>query len=94
MIRWRNWLVYMLTISACVALMYGIVGAGVGLEAGKSVGGELQEVSGYWQQFKDTYHHNLTHPLAILLLQILCIIVTARAFGFICQKVGLPTVIG
>ncbi|MCC6400797.1 MAG: cation:proton antiporter [Flavobacteriales bacterium] len=94
MIRWRNWLFYVLTISACVALMYGIVGTGSDLEAGKSVGGEVQEVKGYWQQFKDTYHHNLTHPLAILLLQILCIIVTARAFGFICQKVGLPTVVG
>jgi hypothetical protein len=52
------------------------------------------QVNGYWQQFKDTYQQNLTHPLAILLLQILAIIVVARAFGFVFQKIGLPSVVG
>ncbi|MBL8002737.1 MAG: cation:proton antiporter [Flavobacteriales bacterium] len=91
--RLRNLLFYVLTIGACVGLIYGIAQLGLGLEEGRAVGHDLPD-NGYWQQFKDTYHHNLTHPLAILLLQILTIIITARALGFVCQKVGLPTVIG
>ena len=91
--RLRNLLFYVLTIGACVAVLYGIAQLGLNLEEGRPVDVAAPE-SGYWQQFKDTYHHNLTHPLAILLLQILTIIITARVLGYICQKVGLPTVIG
>ncbi|RYY56856.1 MAG: cation/H(+) antiporter, partial [Chitinophagaceae bacterium] len=47
-----------------------------------------------WDQFKDAYHHNLTNPLAILLLQILTIITVARIFGWLCKKIRQPTVIG
>lgn len=45
-------------------------------------------------QIRDTLMHNLTHPLAILLLQIITIILTARIFGFLFKKIGQPTVIG
>lgn len=34
------------------------------------------------------------HPLAILLAQIVTIIITSRVFGWICKKIGQPTVIG
>ena len=37
---------------------------------------------------------NLSHPLAILLLQIITIIVVARIFSFLFRKIGQPTVIG
>jgi len=48
----------------------------------------------HWTQFKDTYHHNITHPLAILLLQIITIIMVSRIFGFFCVKIRQPSVIG
>jgi Kef-type K+ transport system membrane component KefB len=38
--------------------------------------------------------HNLKHPLAILLAQIITIIVVARFFGWIFRKIGQPSVIG
>lgn len=47
-----------------------------------------------FSQFKDTVHSNVTHKLAILLLQIITIIVVARVFGFFCKKIGQPSVIG
>ena len=48
----------------------------------------------FYQQIYDTLSHNLHHPLAILLLQIITIIFTARTFGFLMNKLGQPTVIG
>ena len=48
----------------------------------------------YRKYFTCLYLHNITHPLAILLLQIITIILTARVFGFLCKKIGQPSVIG
>ena len=47
-----------------------------------------------WQQFKETFLHNLTHPLAILLLQVIVIIFVVRIFGLLCKKIRQPSVIG
>lgn len=47
-----------------------------------------------YELFADSFHHSLTHPSAILLLQIITIIVIARAFGFLFNKIGQPAVIG
>lgn len=94
MARFRSSLFYIITIGVGLGLMWWIAQQGLALDPLKgAVEGAMSEKTP-WQVFLDTYHHNLTHPLAILLLQILTIIVTARAFGFVCQKVGLPTVIG
>ena len=94
MFRARNWIFYVLTIAVCLAIMYVIAGQGIGLQDADLITVHAPVDQGYWGHFKETYHENLTHPLAILLLQILTIIITARVFGFLCQKIGLPTVIG
>jgi Kef-type K+ transport system membrane component KefB len=47
-----------------------------------------------WTDFLSTISHNLLHPLAILLAQIVTIIFVARIFGWICKKIGQPAVIG
>ncbi len=44
--------------------------------------------------FLKSSKNNLSHPLAILILQIIAIVVFARLFGFIFNKIGQPTVIG
>ena len=44
--------------------------------------------------FTDSFNHNLTDPLAVLLLQIIVIIAFARLFGFLFKKIGQPAVIG
>lgn len=38
--------------------------------------------------------HNVQHPLALLLLQIILILVTARVFGWLANKIGQPSVVG
>lgn len=75
-------------------MLWWILGQGELLEAEKMTHFEPQLEASTWEQFKITYHHNVTHPLARLLLQIITIIITARVFGFFCKKIRQPTVIG
>ena len=75
-------------------MMYFIVVHGESQELTKVTKFKPQLEASNWQQFKETYFENVTHPLAILLLQIITIIITARIFGFICKKIRQPTVIG
>ncbi|MCZ8284055.1 MAG: cation:proton antiporter, partial [Bacteroidia bacterium] len=90
----KNLLFYIITIGGVSAIMYYIVLQGEVLETGKIIAEKGGSIVSHWQQFKDTYFHNITHPLAILLLQILTIILTARIFGYLCKKIGQPSVIG
>jgi Kef-type K+ transport system membrane component KefB len=91
----RNLLFYIITIGGFAALIFGVIQWGKPLEASKVTTVVKPEVTAStWQQFTETYYHNLTHPLAILLLQIVTIIVVARIFGFFCRKIGQPSVIG
>ena len=89
----RNLLFYIITIGGFAALIFGVILSGKPLEAGKiTTEFKPQVTASTWQQFTETYYHNLTHPLAILLLQIITIIVVARIFGFFCRKIGQPSV--
>src|SRR5690606_16071762 len=47
-----------------------------------------------WTDFTQSIIHNLQHPLAMLLIQIITIIFVARFFGWIFRKIGQPSVIG
>ena len=74
-------------------LMYWIVQQGKTLEIGRNI--HIQEVEkSQWMEFLESFVHNLTHPLAILLAQIITIIIVARLLSWICTKIGQPTVIG
>lgn len=73
--------------------MYWIVLLGAKLEQNRNIVIPNSEKS-QWQEFLDSLIHNLEHPLAILLAQIITIIFAARLFGWICKKIGQPTVIG
>lgn len=92
--KYKNLLFYVVTIAVFSALIYLFLKKGKLLEADKITHFVPQLSASTWEQFKDTYFHNLTHPLAILLLQIITIILVARAFGFLCKKIKQPTVIG
>lgn len=92
--KYRNLLFYIFTIAGFSGLIYLVMDRGRTLEADKVTHFVPQLTASTWDQFKDTYFHNLTHPLAILLLQIITIILVARAFGFLCKKIKQPTVIG
>jgi len=90
----KNLLFYVSTVGIFSLLMYVVVLRGELLEPLKVTGAVVQHDTSAWDQFKETYHDNVTHPLAVLLLQIITIIVVARVFGFFCKKIGQPSVIG
>ena len=89
----RNVFFYISIIGGFSMLMYWIVQKGKALEVGRNI----QEVKGgesQWMEFLGSFIKNLEHPLAILLAQIITIIIVARILGWICSKIGQPTVIG
>lgn len=95
MSRYRSFIFYVIFIGGFLALMYWIVQSGKLLEAAKmtQVVASAKEFN-IIGMFSETLSHNVSHPLAILLLQIITIIVTARTFGFLFSKMGQPSVIG
>jgi Kef-type K+ transport system membrane component KefB len=92
--NYRYLLFYILTIGGFSLLMYVIVLKGESLGIINSAGANAgSSVSGL-HHFGKTTLQNLFNPLPILLLQIITIIAFARIFGFLCKKIGQPSVIG
>lgn len=94
----RSFLFYLITIGLFGASIYGIMLKGDTLRQvevevlppGVSVGGDVPAA----QTFLHTLDGNMHHPLAILLMQILAIIATARLCAYLFNKLGQPSVIG
>ena len=91
--KYKNLIFYVGTIGGFSALMYWIVVLGSQIRNGKIVASPHTDQS-HWDNFLQTMTHNLQHPLAILLAQIITIIFVARIFGWLFKKIGQPTVIG
>ena len=91
--KFKNSFFYVGVIGAFTALMYLTVQYGKKLEAGRQIvipaSGKTQ-----WKEFTNSLINNLEHPLAILLIQIITIILAARLLGWLCKRIGQPTVIG
>jgi Kef-type K+ transport system membrane component KefB len=91
--NFRNSFFYVSVIAVFSALIYWALKNGKELEKGREIVVNTS-TSNQWDDFTDALYHNLTHPLAILLVQIITIIFVARLFGWICKKIGQPSVIG
>lgn len=89
----KNSLFYILVTGGFTALIYYIIVQGKQLEAGRKVVAPVSN-GNHFEQFIDGFVHNLKHPLAILLAQIVTIIFVARFFGWLFRKIGQPSVIG
>lgn len=89
----KNALFYFTITGVFTALMYWVVGQGKNLEIGRKIISPNSHNS-KWNQFLEGLYHNLEHPLAILLAQIITIVLVARFFGWIFRKIGQPSVIG
>lgn len=89
----KNSFFYISVISVSTMLVFWIASRGKLLEGGRQVIVPSQG-GNQWTEFVNSLTHNLTHPLAILLAQIVVVILVARVFGWICKKIGQPTVIG
>ena len=91
--KYRNVFFYLSIIGGFSGLMYWIVQKGKVLEVGRNIPAP-KVGDGPLMDFLDSFGHNLEHPLALLLAQIITIILAARVLGWVCTKIGQPTVIG
>jgi Kef-type K+ transport system membrane component KefB len=87
---------YIITILVFGGMMYLITRQGEVLESGKMAieNTNPADDKSPFTVFQQSFQHNLAHPLAVLILQIISIILVSRIFGFIFNKIGQPTVIG
>ncbi len=93
MLKYRNLIIYTVTIVGFSVLMYFVIQKGVLLQAAHAVKAPATNSSS-WADFQETMLHNVSYPLAILLLQIISIIIIARIFGYLFKKIRQPSVIG
>jgi Kef-type K+ transport system membrane component KefB len=92
----RNLPFYIITIFGAAAVMYFIHLKGKLLESASlsSPYFASQKSISWVESVKEAFLHNITHPLATLILQIVSIIVVARIFGLLFTRIGQPSVIG
>jgi Kef-type K+ transport system membrane component KefB len=92
----KSILFYIVVVGAFTAFMWLILQQGQKLDAAAAVtvakesGNQLSS----WASFSSEFVKSLHHPLGILILQISTIILVARIFGMLANKIGQPTVIG
>lgn len=91
MSKFKNSFLYFIIIGGCSALMYWVVSKGVRLESDVV---KIVSDKSVFENFLGTIQDNLNLPLALLLAQIVTIVLVARVFGWICKKIGQPSVIG
>ena len=91
--NFKNSIFYVIVTGGFSALIYWILSQGKFLEIGRNVV-FVSSRKTQWTEFLASLVHNVKHPLAILLAQIITIIIVARFFGWMFRKIGQPTVIG
>src|SRR5688572_17082052 len=91
--KFKNSFFYIGITGGFTILICWLLSIGKKLEQSRTISIPTSEKS-EWQEFTEVFAHNLQHPLAMLLVQILTIILAARALGWLCRKIGQPAVIG
>lgn len=89
----RNNVFYLVTIGLFSIIIYWIISKGYHLEFGRNITAPPNG-KGIYTDFVQSLHRNFSHPLAILLVQVVVIILVARIFGWICRMINQPSVIG
>lgn len=90
----RNLTFYISVIGILLIAMYCILTLG---KSNLEIHRDIQEVvsdGSAWSNFVSAVSVEATSSTALLLLQIIVILLFVRLFGWICQKIGQPTVIG
>lgn len=95
----RSAVFYILIVAGLCAVIYLIIEKGNLLQNRALIDSQTNHAAlpvtcGSFRVFSDSFYHNLSEPLAVLLLQIIVIIAFARFFGFLFKKMGQPAVIG
>ena len=85
---------YIVIVAVFGTVIYSIVMQGHALEKARGPLWQAVLPANHFTVFTEAFHHNLIHPLPVLLLQIIVIVVVARLFGFLFSKIKQPAVIG
>jgi len=96
--KWST-LFYIFIVSGLGAVIYWIIEQGDAIQNPALTAQQIRQTkdtttTSSFHVFTDSFNHNLSEPLAVLLLQIIVIIAFARLFGFLFKKIGQPAVIG
>jgi Kef-type K+ transport system membrane component KefB len=91
--KYANSVYYVAVIGFFSVLIYLISENGRSLETGRNILSHSADIN-YWNQIVSSFESNVSHPLTILLFQILVILLITRLFGWICKKLRQPVVIG
>jgi Kef-type K+ transport system membrane component KefB len=91
--RYRNSIYYVAVIGFLSALVYLIGQWGGNADIGRNLASRHLSLD-HWSEIIRSFKSNLTHPLIILLAQIVVIILVTGVFGWICKKLRQPVVIG
>ena len=97
--KWSTFF-YVAIVAGLGTVIYFIIQQGNSLQKAISTTQQIQQNrntttgNNSFDMFSNSFNHNLTDPLAMLLLQIIVIIGFARLFGFLFKKIGQPVVIG
>lgn len=92
--KYRSFLFYVGSIGVFALLVYTIVVlAQHNLEHPDEIL-SIEQQGSAWKNFVTNLLEEMANPLSILLLQIAIILVAVKIFGWICQKIGQPTVVG
>lgn len=92
--KYRNFLFYTFTLGGFALVMFLIVLlAQQNLEHPEEIV-TIQNGSSAWNSFVVNLLDDMLRPLSILLLQIAIILSAVKIFGWICQKLGQPSVVG
>jgi len=89
--NYKNTAFYIGIIAVFSVLIYWIISHGKKIEVDVV---SVVSSRSQWEDFLESLNHNLTHPLALLLIQIMTIVLVARIFGWCFRKIGQPSVIG
>ena len=88
--NFKNSIFYIIVTGGFSAMIYWILAQGKFLEIGRNIV-VANSPNSQWTEFLASLLHNVKHPLAILLAQIITIIIVARFFGWMFRKIGQPT---
>lgn len=91
--RWRNFIFYIAITGVSAAILFLLLELGAQLDNVAPPAPKTEDSSS-WEVFLKGIWESVTHPLAILLLQIVTVILLARLLGWVCKRIGQPSVIG
>lgn len=90
----RSTKIYLLSLLLFGGGIFFVIDYGNSLYVGTQFISKTVSVGSFWETLRTTFTTQLSHPLALLLVQIIVIMAAARTFGVFISKFSQPPVIG